>query len=502
MTNNKSVTIQTYRQREPLTEKTVIKIDGESGKDIAKVHSVSAFTKITNREALESEMIISGETTVFALYETDNGDWVECKGETTWETKTLLLGANALVVTPHVQACEVLGFDSSEITVNCLQNLLIKEVVNEEVSVEIEETVGLEKDQDVVNISKVSGVSSGAISLEYEIDISDFENATLLSRNVEAIIDNTFAGVDTVTVSGNINVNLTILESDQIKNITKSFPFKNEIECFGASPANIIDAVTYVSKVMAGIREKEQNAGVIALDVELESSVITFENEEVNIIKDAYCAFLDTSLSVESVNIKKLNNVSFGSVNVDFSVDLQDKLNVDEVVSIINPKLEISTVSVQNGDCELNGFVNLSVIYNNNNENSIQSFAQVCPFTVNFNVDEEFNILDDFKIIINSFKLKAGREIQVDADIVYTLKNEKDDQISYVSNIEYAENEVNDNVAIKVYTVKEGEKVFDIAKNLGVTISNLLAQNPDLESGIVAGEKVYVYIPQVINFND
>ena len=51
-----------------------------------------------------------------------------------------------------------------------------------------------------------------------------------------------------------------------------------------------------------------------------------------------------------------------------------------------------------------------------------------------------------------------------------------------------------------MYTVKEGEKIFDIAKNLGVTISNLISQNPDLESGVVAGEKVYVYVPLVINF--
>lgn len=499
MTNNKSVTVQTYKSRQPLEFKTIIKLDGESGKDIGKIHSISAFTKITNRDVLESEMVISGETTVFALYETDDGEFVECKGETNWETKTMMLGANALVLTAKVIEQDIVGFDSSEITLNCLHNIEVEEIINEEVSVEIEDSVGLEKDQETIEVSKVSGVGVGSTILEQEIELQAGENTSILTRNVEAIIDNTFAGVDVVTVSGNINVAISISESGEIKNIVKTFPFKNEVECFGANPGNQIIANVSVSKIMAGIREKEQN-NVLALDIEIETSAISVSNEEINVVRDAYSAVLDTSISAESVNINKLKNVGYGNVNVDFTADLQDKLGVDEVVSVINPKLYVSGSVVENGECVLDGVVVATIIYNNNNENNVQSFVSTCPFTANFSVGEEYNAVDNFKIVVDSFKLKAGKEIQIDADIFYTLKNEEREQIAYVSNIEYLEGDKQDNTAIKVYTVKDGEKLFDIAKNLGVTISNLLAQNPDLESGVVPGEKVYVYIPLVINF--
>jgi len=497
--NNKSITVKTCKTREPLEFKTIIKLDGETGKDISKLHTITTFSKITNREVLESEMLISGETVVFALYETDDGEFVECKGESTWETKTLMLGASSLLCDAKVVDYDVLGYDSSEITVNCLHNIFVKEIIDDEVAVDIEETIGLEKNEEIIEVSKVSGIGTSSLVLSEEFEVSASQNARIIARNVEAIIDNTFSGVDVVTVSGNLNV-MTMLQDDgEIKNIEKLIPFKGEVECFGANPGNQIDATVNVSKVMAGIRESEQK-NIIALDIEIETNVISFGCEEVKVIKDAFSAVSKTSISAESVNVLKLNSVGYGNVNVDFTADLQGKLGVDEVVSVIEPNLNIASSVVENGECSLEGVVEVLIIYNNNNENNVQSFVATCPFLANFNIGEEYNKIDDFKIKINDFKLKSGKEIQIDADIFYTLKNENIQQIVYVSNVEYMEDDVQDNIAIKVYTVKDGEEIFDIAKNLGVTVSNLISQNPDLESGVVTGEKVYVYSPLVINF--
>lgn len=66
--------------------------------------------------------------------------------------------------------------------------------------------------------------------------------------------------------------------------------------------------------------------------------------------------------------------------------------------------------------------------------------------------------------------------------------------------LNFRKKEKQENAAIKIYTVSDGDRIFDIAKHLGVTVETLVAQNPELEKGVVAGERVFVYIPLVVNF--
>ena len=73
-------------------------------------------------------------------------------------------------------------------------------------------------------------------------------------------------------------------------------------------------------------------------------------------------------------------------------------------------------------------------------------------------------------------------------------------EVVYVSDIEMTGEERKTQAAIRIYTTTESDTLFGIAKQLGVTIETLLAQNPELENGVIAGMRVFVYIPLVANF--
>ena len=501
MTNeqNKSIKVQTIKKREPVEFKSTIRLEGESGKEIAKVHNISAFSKITNKESFDVEMLVQGETNVYALYETMSGEFAEAKQVITWEERVMLLGATGLLVDSDVKKYEVLGVDSDSITVNLFNSLNIRELSMDEVSVSLDENLGLEKDVEILNITKVTCANNGMTLISEEFEQAG-TNVSILSKSADVSVENSFAGVDTVTLSGNIFAKILLSVDGEMKMVSKTIPYKQEIECFGVNPSDIVEASSKVVKIMSGVREKTENSVDIVIDFEIDSAVISYAEEEVNVVKDAFSAARDTSLTLESVTVSNIKSVGYGNINVDFSASLEGKSGVDEIISVVSPKLLVSGSNVENSVFNIDGMVLVTIIYKNNNENEIQSFEASCPFVVSGDIQDGYNNINNFKFNINNFKLKAGNEIQFDADIYYSLLNTQTEQVNYVSNIDFSEKQDDDTSAIRVYTVKEGEKIFDIAKNLGVTISNLISQNPDLESGVVAGEKVYVYVPLVINF--
>ena len=129
MTNeqNKSIKVQTMKTRDPIEFKSTVRLEGQTSKDINNLNLVTFECKILNKETLDSEIIVNGETSVSVLYQTDNGEFAQVKQDFSWEEKCPLIGANTLLVSAVVKNYEVLGVDSDSITLNLLHNLNIVE---------------------------------------------------------------------------------------------------------------------------------------------------------------------------------------------------------------------------------------------------------------------------------------------------------------------------------------------------------------------------------------
>ena len=52
----------------------------------------------------------------------------------------------------------------------------------------------------------------------------------------------------------------------------------------------------------------------------------------------------------------------------------------------------------------------------------------------------------------------------------------------------------------KIYIVKDNETLWDVAKELGTSVDEIMAQNPDLELPLKAGDRVYIYYQKVMEF--
>jgi len=495
---NKPILSQTINTREPIEFKQTIRLETDNESEIERVHNIYALTRITNRDIVDDVMTITGDSSIFALYQDAQGKLHELKTEVSFEEKISSVSASALLFEPEMVSYEILGFDKNSITVNCLFKIDVTEIMSKEVGMQISEDVALEKNLETVVISKVVGASTSSFTESGEFEVSG-DSLSLLSREAKVLINNAFSGIDSITVEGEIIFKSLVEVNDKVQELIKILPFKQEVECFGANPGNVVDCSLYVSNIMAGVDNSAENSNVLSFTCEVNVNSICYTDENVENVIDAYSTTNETSLTIETVNQTNIKQVGFNSINLDFSADISGKFGVDEILGVLNPKL-IATKVIKDDKAFIEGAVELVVVYKNNNEENFQTFQAVCPVNAVIDFTDEYNDISKLNVVIDSFKLKSGVMVEFEGKLYYTQNKSESLHVVYVSDVVVNEDERDNSAAIKVYTCEDSETLFDIAKKLNVTVEYLLSQNPSLQNGVNVGDKVYVYLPLEINF--
>ena len=499
MQPNKSIQISCEREEKTEEFKVAVKLDCEADKKLSKIHIIKPLARVTQKDIVDGALSVQGTVEVMATYETDDGKIAFVKGEANFLQNVTVAGSNNILVQVAAKEAEVVAQTDNSISLNILVHLNIASIVSEEVGKEIDDAAGLVFEKSEIEVSKVLGASNANFSVVADKAIKLSESATIISREAEAVLLSCSAGIDAVVLEGVLYVGVLVEDGDELKDIKYNVPFKEEVECFGANPGSAIDASVRVGSLMAGIIPADGDS-TISVTAEINSKQVVYATEEMSVISDAYSVMEYTNLSVECTHISSISNATAVQGSVNLSADILARIGVDEVIGVVNPKLYVSNVIMQDEMAKVEGVVEATIFYKNNMEESICSLTQAMPFEMNIQDTGKATNLSDFKIVIDNFKLKAGVSVEIDATIFARGYQMVEREVVYVSDIEMTGEERKTQAAIRIYTTTESDTLFGIAKQLGVTIETLLAQNPELENGVIAGMRVFVYIPLVANF--
>jgi len=495
--SNKSINVTVAKKETGVENNQVLKLEPEPGKKIAKIHSIQAIARVINKETVDGICSVNGEVETFVSYETNDGEICSTKVDGNFNNEINAAGAVSLLIDAKVIKAELIGFDENLITVNVCFVLQTSYIMNEEIGKEFDEVAGLVLDKNVVDVSKILGAGSSNFSLTFTPQIKVANGARIIHREASVGVNSAIAGIDCVTLEGTVFATFLVMEDDKLHRIQHQEEFKREVDCFGSNPGAVVDACAKISSIMSGIVDGE-NAGDINATVDIYSSVIVSVVEESCVVSDAYSVLSPVNVSVEYAPVQNLKNIEYSKHNIVLIADILEKIGVDEVISVINPRIVIANIDYKSEGCQVEGVVDATVIYKNNMEESVLSFNDSLPFVTTIKTNQKIEFQD---IVVNEFKLMAGNSITIDASLFVKILEETAQEIVYVSDIVVSDEIAKDESAVKIYTIQENEKLFDIAKNLNVTPETLIAQNPDLENGVVPGERIYVYMPIVVNFN-
>ena len=99
-----------------------------------------------------------------------------------------------------------------------------------------------------------------------------------------------------------------------------------------------------------------------------------------------------------------------------------------------------------------------------------------------------------------SARVRRNKEIEVSADLHIYADFYKNMEEGVVSKITLDDEIPYDECALSIYISKEGDTVWDIAKELGVSPEVVLQQNPNLSDEIAPLTRVVVYKQRVQEF--
>ena len=309
-------------------------------------------------------------------------------------------------------------------------------------------------------------------------------------------------------LKGGINLDICYLsegETPLIRTLAGNFDFTQEIAGENITPESVVQ-----NNIQVMVNEMK-----ITTSIDVETAVINcvvpvmyrgfvFNQKEMETVTDVFNVnnFLQTSYqSVET--LKPFASMDYVE-KIDGSATLEDSMPfMDEVLGNCCNHITLANARIMDNRLLLEGVANTTVIYFNKEDNATISYEVEMPFSLLLNAND---IPNDFQPVINIgigevvAKGKRGKEIEINAKLFIYADFYTGLKECVINEASEGEEKPYDDLVLSIYIVKDGDTIWDIAKEMNVSPDMILEQNPDLELPLKAGTKIVIYKQRLIEF--
>ena len=308
-----------------------------------------------------------------------------------------------------------------------------------------------------------------------------------------------------LTVMGQVNLDICYLSDNGVLRTTQaSYDFSQEIAQDSLTENSDIQSTMQIAicdvKITTSV---DINNAIVNVLIPLVYTGYIYNNNSLEIVADVFSTETYTNLTIESVkHIRPFESVEFddkitGSVTLDDSAPF-----IDELLGTCCNNVVLANTSFVDGYFTVEGVAHTTALYLNKEFNTVNSVEIEMPFSSSTSLDYplETNALVQLSLGEVSARARRGKEIEVTANLeIYSdfYLNEEDAVINNIA----AEDEIpEDECALSIYFAKDGDTVWDIAKEMRVSPETVLAQNPNLAEPIQMGTRVAIYRQRMEEF--
>jgi len=354
---------------------------------------------------------------------------------------------------------------------------------------------------DIMKYSDVTACVVDGFEHVAEVDIP-VSVSRVLSVDSVMSVSSVECSTDMVTISGQIISNVICLTSDErpkLKSQSYTQDFRHELLAGGSLAGATAIAEAYVCDATFEIAgELNSGKGMLIIKNKLSANVLVNEIKEVACVVDAYCTANQLTLTTESSNLHSLFGVRKFSDKVDGNIVLDESAARVEKV-FCNAASFVVPVNIEAGQdtVSIEGVVYSNVLYlNDADEDNISSVQVEMPFATKLDYDgitTESEIEFSASVVEVDSRSKKGREIDVQAEVVFCVHARSATPNAVISSIALGESKTISEAALGVYMVSNCAEMWDVAKQLSVCPEQLSTQNPELTFPIIDPQNVVVY---------
>ena len=321
---------------------------------------------------------------------------------------------------------------------------------------------------------------------------SNLLGVTILDASAKAVIFETSCLVDKVVVEGKVLVNLVCLEGEVVTPLSKEIEFKQEIAVAGTLPNMKTECQVLVKNVTVTPEENNEKTNLVFV-FDLGARCDVFDEATYSVVTDMFSLKneLQTTYSyLETNNFAGQKNFSDTVMQIS---DVSSLENFDDIVGVFEPKFIFSSVEKVGEKFFVLGKIESLVIFKSTDD--ISAFTSYQETKLEISAEEKLNLKNlEVAVSVASFKVKAGKDLEIMFNLVCTAKFETENSQKYVKSFEKKAEKIENFSGIRVYVSAGNENLFDVARNLNVRPELISSQN-DVSGIFEQGEKIYVYSP-------
>lgn len=299
---------------------------------------------------------------------------------------------------------------------------------------------------------------------------------------------------DMITLNGEIGA--TVVYESKSTITTKSFllPFCEEISIPNCKidRAKIKVHVTSAKIILGG----SEDNNIMRLEFGLDACGMTYMDEKYNVISDVYSTSNELTTLMSTEKYYEYKTTVCVKEKIAGSAEIAEQMNgVRRVLSCCASRNCITNIFAGDDCFTVEGVLAASVIYEDSNTD-IDSMQIELPYSLPFDndkVDSDDRLCAEALVEILSVKVKRDREIEITALITLQVDIEECESLKCITELVVGEEKQCEDNAITIYQTRPSEDIWDIAKAVGASISELMSQNASLKDGVGRGQKVSFY---------
>ena len=327
------------------------------------------------------------------------------------------------------------------------------------------------------------------VAEEAEVNFFDIK---IISTTASVVLSSVSCSVDKIIIEGTVLSNIVYKDAESVGHYFREFEFKQEVQANGILPNMTASAILKVKNATVTPEENDGRTNLVyAFDVFVKGLI--YEDYSYEFIEDMFSLSNNIKTTYDYIEAKTYSNFKTYTDTVMLSEDISKLENFDDVLTVYNSKFDFEKVEEGEEKAYIVGNIVSKTLYKTEND----------VFEIQTNLPVRFEVIKDAgesvgKVEvypeISSFKVKAGKYLEIIYNIHYMVNFENSVNKKFMKDFEIIGKKQENNSGIKIYITKQGETLFDIAKALSVKPETIESQN-DVVDVFEQGEKIYIYSP-------
>ena len=291
-----------------------------------------------------------------------------------------------------------------------------------------------------------------------------------------------------------------LTEDNRINQINPKIPIVGFIDIANVSENNTCDINYELRNII--IKPNSQEEHSIYVEMEYEVNCNVYEEKEINLIQDMYSP--DFILNIDKTLISTISDKR----NIKQNKTLQEKVILKEIEG--KKLIDVDSNVIMNKETKINS----KILYEMELQMKFLFLSQNMQLTIqesnipfeyvidNLEKGESLNTENDIEIASQDFIIQDGGEVNCNVNLNIQTNMYRNTSTNIIKEVQEEKEREEQDYSIVIYIVKKGDTIWEIAKEFGSTVDDIVRangiENPDQ---ISIGEKLYIpkYVKMAIN---